>query len=547
MSIRDLTVQITEQGYKELQNKVGKLEKQLAKLSKKNTKVKIDSSGIDTINKKLSSMGNLLKVGVVSAFAYKGAKAFANWVDEVENLDNKIKSTGLSAEMYQSITKQAAESGISVEAIATAMVKFNKVSADTKDTRSADERLLSLANHLKGIKDPAKMSAEAMKYMGKGGAQLIPIMMGGAESIKKMTSELQANGSILSQGSIDKALKVDAAFDKIGRTIDSVKNKVFGAIAEEVLSDTSDLTIAIDNLSKIDFSPIISAVTSIVAMSVDFLSNIAKGFELWRDNKDIDKSLKEDEARRYFDKKKGIINFNETSSPKYGGIKSAGQSFADTNPKLNDFLSTDFGKLKKVEFLLKESLNKPIEKKFIEQLYNIQKEGSQRSKDESMRLLKLISDRQGGVTLPTIKAEVKEKEKDPKGLPKGKEKGGGSSASGFSDPFLSTLIHFKNEFIVFADKLLRAQGIISGSKSGASLRTVGDINIQVDVTGASGDPQATGDAVAKAIVVELKKLVTANNNAVTAINNHADVVKTATTKTAGLNTPASSPIYQLQA
>jgi len=579
MSMRDLTVQITEQGYKELQNKVGKLEKKLAKLSKKNTKVKIDSSGIDAVNKKLSSMGNLLKAGVVTAFAYKGAKAFANWVDEVENLDNKIKSTGLSAELYQSVGVAAKENGFAIEDLTIAMTKLNKKAAEEKDMRSADVRLLEFAEHIKGIDDPAKRSAAAVKYLGKSGTKLIPFLMQGAAGIREMTAAMKADGSILSQDSIDKALKVDAAFDKIGRTLESITNKAFSGITEELLNAESSVGNIFDKISNMDWESIGKGIAVVLKPLVAFSELLMEALEKIGQYSSV-KDSQITEGRSKFSQELALIRtgnykINDDSGNPYTErsyyeekLKDLQTGYDDSvrialTESLNQMISKSFGnaeynksigkefedlqnniKSVNLEFGGYQSSRKDInfsESEFIN-LYKkatnaeIQKTLIQDFKDIFGKdLLPLVNVVKNGV-VPVGGGKFKET----------KEKGGGSSASGFSDPFLSTLIHFKNEFIVFADKLLRAQGIISGSRSSAGLKTVGNINIQVDVTGGSGDPQATGDAIAGAIVTELKKLVTANNSAVTAINNHAAVVKTATARTAGLNTPASSPIYQLQ-
>jgi len=105
----------------------------------------------------------------------------------------------------------------------------------------------------------------------------------------------------------------------------------------------------------------------------------------------------ESEARAYYSDREGKIDFNQPAVPNYGGLKSASQTVSATDPRLYNFLKSDFGKLKKVEHLLQKSLNEPIGKRFIDQLFDIAKQGAAEDKIEAVRLLKVINERQGGV------------------------------------------------------------------------------------------------------------------------------------------------------
>lgn len=263
-----MVVEFNEKGFKQLQAKIEKLEKSLEK-----TKNKTNS-----MSKAFSKMGKVIGGLAIAGTIYKIANSFKSWVGAIGDMDDKLKSTGLGAELFQTVAYKMKEMGLNAEGLTTAMAKFNKVSADNKDTRSADERLMSLADHLKSIKDPAKRSAEAMKYLGKSGAQLIPIFMDGAKGVQELTKMLKDKGSILSQDTIDKAMRVDDAFDKIGQTMDAIKNNFFDAFTQGI--ETGDqLHNVLKDMAEMDWTPLTNAIKEIISLLGKTIININTIFD----------------------------------------------------------------------------------------------------------------------------------------------------------------------------------------------------------------------------------------------------------------------------
>lgn len=543
MSVRDMVVEFNEKGFKQLQAKIEKLEKSLEK-----TKNKANS-----MSKAFSKMGKVIGGLAIAGTIYKIAKSFKSWVGAIGDMDDKLKSTGLGAELFQTVAYKMKEMGLNAEGLTTAMAKFNKVSADNKDTRSADERLMSLADHLKSIKDPAKRSAEAMKYLGKSGAQLIPIFMDGAKGVSELTKMLKDNGSILSQDTINRAMKVDDAFDKIGQTMDAIKNNFFISMLEDTNEETGKLTVLMKELSETDLSPLTKQITKMVSLLVKAGMNLNSLFDrLGTDENNFEQQVKRDmehlaenpnlmkEYESGSDTEKEAVNrlfknksWSDAMFPQWAGDREMRpEVYAQTNKKF----------IEDIKFGIQSGFE--ISKEDIKRLQDIQSPKTQ-VPAEQRKIAKALLESIGQSFLPEVEKKAVSTTKGVAGNYSVKDKKGGSTSSGIGGGVetISVLMHFKNEFTVFARKLLKLQerGTTYG---GQQIRDNRAITLSVNVTANNKSGKELGDEVAKSISKSLKDILNTNTSIIQSIKQHEETVKEITKddgKTASIR-PSSEPV-----
>ena len=141
---------------------------------------------------------------------------------------------GLSVEEYTKLKFAAEQSGTSVQTLAMCMGRLSRAAQEANQNggASADafkalgvevtdasgqlkgqhELLLETADAMSKIENPTQRSALAMQLMGRGGRELLPMLMEGAEGIQRMEEQAKKLGLVLTG---DTAKSLDAAADKI--------------------------------------------------------------------------------------------------------------------------------------------------------------------------------------------------------------------------------------------------------------------------------------------------------------------------------------------
>lgn len=188
--------------------------------------------------------GIMTGAGVAIGAATLGiAKTTAAYGDEVWKAS---QSTGMAVEDYQKLAYAARYSNVEQTELNAAMIRLNKRLADTaagsktagqvftklginiRDTsghlRTSDEVFAELAGKFAGMKDGAAKTALAYELFGKSGANLIPLLNGGAKGLEDMGAEAERMGYVMSA----EAAKASEQFnDNLSRVTDSAKGLMF--------------------------------------------------------------------------------------------------------------------------------------------------------------------------------------------------------------------------------------------------------------------------------------------------------------------------------
>lgn len=187
--------------------------------------VRSNATGMERAMNKVrdSFQGAMMGVKVMAAAAVAGGVALAAMVkgsiDAADAAQKQAQAVGTNVETLTALRHAANLSGVSQEALATALKKSAKNAADAaagtgeakdayallgitvKNTdgslKSSDLIMKEVADRFVGMEDGAGKTALAMKMFGKSGADLIPMLNQGGAGIQAMMEEARALGLVM--------------------------------------------------------------------------------------------------------------------------------------------------------------------------------------------------------------------------------------------------------------------------------------------------------------------------------------------------------------
>jgi hypothetical protein len=203
-------------------------------------------------------------------------------INAADNMNDVRQKTGVSVEQLSKFQQAAEKSGTSLEGVSSAMVKLNRnLATDNKaaskalddlgisatdasgNLKSTDQVMLEVADAFAKMPDGAEKSAAAMALFGKSGADLIPLLNGGRESIESlratMTGEFAAGADALN----DKIATIQTRFAEVGIKIGTAVMPAFSALADVIIGVAD----AFSNLP----GPIQAIVVGVGALAAAFL------------------------------------------------------------------------------------------------------------------------------------------------------------------------------------------------------------------------------------------------------------------------------------
>lgn len=123
-------------------------------------------------------------------------KHVVNTADELGKLSQKV---GVSVESLSALKFAAKLSDVSLDQLATGLKHLSKFMVENNiQGVSTEEQLLRIADDFAKAADGAGKTAVAMKYFGKSGADLIPLLNMGRAGIEELRKEAERMGIIIS-------------------------------------------------------------------------------------------------------------------------------------------------------------------------------------------------------------------------------------------------------------------------------------------------------------------------------------------------------------
>jgi hypothetical protein len=212
-----------------------------------------------------------LPAAIAGSVAVTGLVALAkNFADAGSAVDDMAQRTGMSAEAVSSLGYAAKLSGTDVgtlekgvrkmqmgiadaaAGVPGAVDKFNALglSVDDLAKMSPDEQFIAIADKLSLIQDPALKSAAAMEYFGKAGADLVPMLSGGAEEIRKLQQDAADLGQTMSGEDAAAAAKLGDVFDRLLGVIGGLQTRIGSALAPLLTAVGERIISVVSNVSK---------------------------------------------------------------------------------------------------------------------------------------------------------------------------------------------------------------------------------------------------------------------------------------------------------
>lgn len=229
--------------------------------------VKFDSKelehGHDTIEgtvHKLESLGSLIAGSVI----VHGIHQFIEQIVETaSSLEHMSVRTGIATDELQELVYAAKSVDISQDSLDSGLTKLGKNLAATgpeaKQTaaafakagvkmhdangkvRTAADVLPEVADAFAKIENPSERAALAMKFFGKGGAELIPLLAMGAKGIHKLTEEARDLGGGLEEETIEAAGEMEQSAKRLDFAFLGLKSRIAVAVLPILSSLTEKL------------------------------------------------------------------------------------------------------------------------------------------------------------------------------------------------------------------------------------------------------------------------------------------------------------------
>lgn len=186
--------------------------------------------------------------GVGLAAMAKGA------IDAADDMNDLAQKTGVSVEQLSRFKQAADASGTSIEGVGGAMIKLNRNMATGNDKaalalqslgisatdatgklKSTDQIMLEVADKFAKMPDGAQKSATAMALFGKSGADMIPLLNGGSEAVRKLSATMTTDFAKGADSLNDKLVSVQTKLTEVGVNLGTALMPALNAIADVII------------------------------------------------------------------------------------------------------------------------------------------------------------------------------------------------------------------------------------------------------------------------------------------------------------------------
>jgi hypothetical protein len=197
--------------------------------------------GVDRLKDGLKAVG----AAIVSAFAVERVAAFVSntidWADELSAVANRL---GLSTEQLQQLRFMAERSDVSVESLQTGMsrlaVKIGEAANGSGSARQEFQRLGISLRDANGTVRPtqevfgdaaaaisrmgsrAEQTAAAVRLFGRGGAELLPLLLRGKTGVAALVAEARDLGIVVGGDSVQALSDADDKLIRLRYTLTAV-------------------------------------------------------------------------------------------------------------------------------------------------------------------------------------------------------------------------------------------------------------------------------------------------------------------------------------
>lgn len=208
---------------------------------------------MDGLSKTVKMVGGAF-VALQAGLAVFGSmsQAFSRATEEIDNLGKASMKIGVTVESLSALKFVAEQSGVGFDSLTSALGKFNKNLAEVGDSTSTvgqafrdfgvttldntEQAFKKIADGFEKMPDGAMKTAKAMELFGKAGAELIPLLNGGGQSIEDLTKRAVELGLVLSQDTVDRITSFNDSLAEMRKSQEGVTNQLVAGMAPALQS-----------------------------------------------------------------------------------------------------------------------------------------------------------------------------------------------------------------------------------------------------------------------------------------------------------------------
>lgn len=251
-------------------------------LRRSSVRLKAFGAGVTKIGAGILAMGAGLAAPFVAATAI-----FAKVGDQ---LDKASARTGLSVEALSELGFAAERSGSSMEDVEKVVRRlsvsirggvqglktytdaFDDLGLDAKklEDLSPEDQFIAVAEALSNIEHPGKRAALAVQLLGKGGAQLLPLMNGGAAGIEALREEARKLGLTIDTETATSAAELTDAMGDLKSQITAVAVAVGSAVGPQltkVIRLANPIIASLIRVIKLN-KPLVAGIAAVAAVAI---------------------------------------------------------------------------------------------------------------------------------------------------------------------------------------------------------------------------------------------------------------------------------------
>jgi hypothetical protein len=239
------------------------------------TGLKTSESMVAGFSAKASQLTDkLIAVGpaAIAAGAAVGVVMVKNFIDAADKLTDLSERTGIAVDDLSRLGYVAQMSGISADEMTSAIVKlsntmamasvnggtasrvFDVLGVSVKNTdgtlRSQVEVLQDVADKFATYEDGAAKTALAVQLFGKSGANLIPVLNGGAEGIQALAEESDKLGNTINTRTAQAAAEFNDNLDRLRVLSGNAAQSLSESLLPSLVSITDAMIVGIQNAQQ---------------------------------------------------------------------------------------------------------------------------------------------------------------------------------------------------------------------------------------------------------------------------------------------------------
>jgi hypothetical protein len=138
--------------------------------------------------------------------------------------------TGMATDSVQELQYAASASGVSVDALQGAMNHLARLGV-----RDVHGTMLQLADQLAAMPNNGRRAALAMQYFGKGGADLLPMLVKGRKGLEDLGAEGREMGNVMSGPALQDALELRMGLRRLKETEEGLSRTIAGPAIRALL------------------------------------------------------------------------------------------------------------------------------------------------------------------------------------------------------------------------------------------------------------------------------------------------------------------------